>query len=115
MIAPDFAADALEILTSQKEPHSAAQKPVALPEKLFKTLLNGVIEQDKDLKTETEADFKVVTERQATDAEKMRRWYLPAKVCKHTKSNTIVLAKENRLISQRRRPNLPGRCPEPGH
>ena len=61
-------------------------------------MLNGVIEQDKDLKTETEADFKVVTER-ATTPEENKALVFAAKVCKHTKSNTIVLATDNRLIS----------------
>jgi phosphoribosylaminoimidazolecarboxamide formyltransferase / IMP cyclohydrolase len=98
LIAPDFAADALEILQAKKNRILLRRKPVALPEKLFKTLLNGVIEQDKDLKTETEADFKVVTER-ATTPEENKALVFAAKVCKHTKSNTIVLATDNRLIS----------------
>ncbi|MDB5260926.1 MAG: phosphoribosylaminoimidazolecarboxamide formyltransferase, partial [Adhaeribacter sp.] len=98
LIAPEFAADALEILQAKKNRILLRRKPVALPEKLFKTLLNGVIEQDKDLKTETEADFKVVTERPTTPAEN-KALVFAAKVCKHTKSNTIVLATENRLIS----------------
>ncbi|MGV3589754.1 MAG: bifunctional phosphoribosylaminoimidazolecarboxamide formyltransferase/IMP cyclohydrolase [Adhaeribacter sp.] len=98
LIAPEFAADALEILQAKKNRILLRRKPVALPGKLFKTLLNGVIEQDKDLKTETEADFKVVTERATTPAEN-KALVFAAKVCKHTKSNTIVLATENRLIS----------------
>ncbi|KAA9331214.1 bifunctional phosphoribosylaminoimidazolecarboxamide formyltransferase/IMP cyclohydrolase [Adhaeribacter soli] len=98
LIAPEFAADALELLKSKKNRILLKQKPVELSKKQFKTLLNGVIEQDKDLKTETEADFKPVTERQATDAEK-RALVFAAKVCKHTKSNTIVLAKEDQLLA----------------
>ena len=97
-IAPDFATDALEILQAKKNRILLRRKPVALPEKLFKTLLNGVIEQDKDLKTETEADFKLVTERPTTPEEN-KALVFAAKVCKHTKSNTIVLATDNRLIS----------------
>ena len=98
LIAPEFAADALELLKSKKNRILLKQNPVELPKKQFKTLLNGVIEQDKDLKTETEADFKPVTNRQVTDAEK-RALVFAAKVCKHTKSNTIVLAKENQLLA----------------
>ncbi|GEO05336.1 bifunctional purine biosynthesis protein PurH [Adhaeribacter aerolatus] len=98
LIAPEFDADALEILQAKKNRILLRRKPVALPEKLFKTLLNGVIEQDKDLKTETEADFRGVTERATTPAEN-KALVFAAKVCKHTKSNTIVLATENRLIS----------------
>jgi phosphoribosylaminoimidazolecarboxamide formyltransferase/IMP cyclohydrolase len=98
LIAPDFAADALEVLQTKKNRILLRRKPVALPEKLFKTLLNGVIEQDKDLATETEADFKVVTHR-ATTPEQNKALVFAAKVCKHTKSNTIILATADRLIS----------------
>jgi phosphoribosylaminoimidazolecarboxamide formyltransferase / IMP cyclohydrolase len=98
LIAPDFAADALEVLQAKKNRILLRRKPVELPKKLFKTLLNGVIEQDKDLATETESDFKVVTHR-ATTPEQNKALVFAAKVCKHTKSNTIVLATADRLIS----------------
>ena len=98
LIAPDFAAEALEILQTKKNRILLRRKPVALPNKLFKTLLNGVIEQDKDLATETEADFRVVTHR-ATTPEQNKALVFAAKVCKHTKSNTIVFATADRLIS----------------
>lgn len=98
LIAPDFAADALEILQTKKNRILLRRKPLALPGKLFKTLLNGVIEQDKDLNTETEADFKVVTTR-ATTPEQNKALVFAAKVCKHTKSNTIVFSTADRLIS----------------
>jgi len=98
LIAPDFAPEALTLLQTKKNRILLRRKPVALPNKLFKTLLNGVIQQDKDLKTETEADFKVVTTR-ATTAEENKALVFAAKVCKHTKSNTIVLATENRLLA----------------
>ena len=98
LIAPDFAAEALEILQTKTNRILLRRKPVALPNKLFKTLLNGVIEQDKDLATETEADFKVVTHR-ATTPEQNKALVFAAKVCKHTKSNTIVFSTADRLIS----------------
>ncbi len=98
LIAPAYDADALELLRSKKNRILLKQKPVEMPSKLFKTLLNGVIEQDKDLKTETEADFTTVTKRQPTDAEK-KALVFAAKVCKHTKSNTIVLATDKMMFS----------------
>ncbi len=98
LIAPEFEADALAILQAKKNRILLRRKHIALPERLFKTLLNGVIEQDKDLKTETEADFKVVTKR-ATTPEENRALVFAAKVCKHTKSNTIVLARANQLLA----------------
>ncbi|PRY10593.1 phosphoribosylaminoimidazolecarboxamide formyltransferase/IMP cyclohydrolase [Pontibacter ummariensis] len=98
LIAPDFDEDALELLKTKKNRILLKQKPVELPTKLFKTLLNGVIEQDKDLATETEADFKTVTKREPTSEEK-KALVFAAKVCKHTKSNTIVLATDKMMFS----------------
>ncbi|MCC9167756.1 bifunctional phosphoribosylaminoimidazolecarboxamide formyltransferase/IMP cyclohydrolase [Pontibacter harenae] len=98
LIAPEYDADALELLRSKKNRILLKQKPVELPTKLFKTLLNGVIEQDKDLKTETEADFTTVTKREPT-AEEKKALVFAAKVCKHTKSNTIVLATDKMMFS----------------
>ncbi|MDX5422698.1 MAG: bifunctional phosphoribosylaminoimidazolecarboxamide formyltransferase/IMP cyclohydrolase [Hymenobacteraceae bacterium] len=98
LIAPEYDADALELLRSKKNRILLKQKPVTLPEKQFKTLLNGVIEQDKDLATETEADFKTVTKREPT-AEEKKALVFAAKVCKHTKSNTIVLATDKMMFS----------------
>ncbi|MCC9137116.1 bifunctional phosphoribosylaminoimidazolecarboxamide formyltransferase/IMP cyclohydrolase [Pontibacter silvestris] len=98
LIAPAFDAEALELLRTKKNRILLKQKPVELPTKLFKTLLNGVIEQDKDLATETEADFKTVTKREPT-AEEKKALVFAAKVCKHTKSNTIVLATDKMMFS----------------
>ncbi|AMM50381.1 phosphoribosylaminoimidazolecarboxamide formyltransferase [Rufibacter sp. DG15C] len=98
LIAPAFDQDALELLSSKKNRILLRQKPVQLPTKLFKTLLNGVIEQDKDLATETAKDFKTATNR-APSQEEVEGLEFALKVCKHTKSNTIVLAKGNQLLS----------------
>jgi phosphoribosylaminoimidazolecarboxamide formyltransferase / IMP cyclohydrolase len=98
LIAPAYDTDALELLKTKKNRILLKQKPVELPTKLFKTLLNGVIEQDKDLATETEADFKTATKRQPT-AEEKKALVFAAKVCKHTKSNTIVLATDKMMFS----------------
>jgi phosphoribosylaminoimidazolecarboxamide formyltransferase/IMP cyclohydrolase len=61
-------------------------------------MLNGVIEQDRDIKTETKADMKPVTNRVPTDAE-YADLVFANKVVKHSKSNTIVLARNNQLIA----------------
>jgi phosphoribosylaminoimidazolecarboxamide formyltransferase / IMP cyclohydrolase len=98
LIAPDFSEEALGVLRSKKNRILLRQKAVELPKKLIKTLLNGVIEQDKDLKTESAADFKPVTQREPTE-EETDALVFAAKVCKHTKSNTIVLATKNQLLA----------------
>lgn len=93
LIAPDFAPDALDLLKSKKNRILLKRKSVALPAVMFKTILNGVLEQDKDNQTETADQFKTVTEKAPTDGE-LRALEFALKVCKHTKSNTIVLTKD---------------------
>lgn len=93
LIAPDYAPEALALLKSKKNRILLKRNTIALPTVMFKTILNGVLEQDKDNQTETTEQFKVVTEKAPTDSEN-RALEFALKVCKHTKSNTIVLAKE---------------------
>ncbi|MCS5491785.1 bifunctional phosphoribosylaminoimidazolecarboxamide formyltransferase/IMP cyclohydrolase [Algoriphagus limi] len=98
LIAPDFTEEALQILKGKKNRILLRQK-MALPgTKMIKTLLNGVIEQDKDLATESKEDFKVVTKVAPTEKE-MDALVFAAKVCKHTKSNTIVLSNDSQLFA----------------
>ena len=73
------------------------QKESKLPSKQFKTILNGVIEQDKDLKTESIADFQSITIGKASESE-LNDLVFANKLVKHTKSNTIVLAKNKQLL-----------------
>jgi phosphoribosylaminoimidazolecarboxamide formyltransferase/IMP cyclohydrolase len=96
--APSYSPKALEILKSKKNRMILQRNNVKLAEKQFKTLLNGFIEQDKDLKTETNTDLKTVTVRKPTENE-ITSLLFAAKVCKHTKSNTIILAKDGQLFA----------------
>jgi len=98
LIAPDFAPEAQALLQSKKNRILLRRKPVDMPTRLVKTILNGRLEQDKDNRTETGADFKVVTQKAPTESE-VRALEFALKVCKHTKSNTIVLAREGQLIA----------------
>ena len=98
LIAPDYAPDALDLLRSKKNRILLKRKPVALPTVMFKTILNGVLEQEKDNKTEAADQFKTVTQRAPTESE-VRALAFALKVCKHTKSNTIVLASEGKLLA----------------
>lgn len=97
IIAPSYDADALEVLKVKKNRIILIQKDVELPKKQFKTLLNGVIEQDIDFKTETASDLETVTKVAPTDQE-VKDLIFASKLAKHTKSNTIVLAKNQQLI-----------------
>ena len=97
LIAPDFAADALELLQKKSKRILLRIKSFDRATKSFKSLLNGVIVQDTDLKMEATADFKVVTEK--VPGEKAIADLVFANKCvKHLKSNTIVLIKNQQLI-----------------
>lgn len=98
LIAPAYSEDAIKILTSKKNRIILLRKPIKLPSKLFKTLLNGVIEQDKDLMMEGPQQMQTVTVKQPTENE-LKDLFFANKVVKHTKSNTIVLAKNSMLIA----------------
>ncbi|WP_373522954.1 bifunctional phosphoribosylaminoimidazolecarboxamide formyltransferase/IMP cyclohydrolase [Aquiflexum sp.] len=98
LIAPSFDDDALALLKGKKNRILLQQKIQIEGTKQVKTLLNGIIEQDKDLQTESIEDFKVVTKVTPTEEEK-NALVFAAKVCKHTKSNTIILSNSNQLFS----------------
>ena len=98
LIAPEYTEEALKVLKSKKNRILLVRKPVAFGKKMFKTLLNGVLEQDKDLVTEKIANFKTVTQKAPTDSE-LKGLEFALKICKHTKSNTIILAKEGQLLA----------------
>lgn len=98
IIAPGYAAEALELLKTKPNRMILQQKETKLSPKSFRTLLNGVIEQDKDLKMETEAEMQLVT-KTAPTAEEKQDLVFANKIVKHTKSNTIVLAKGGQLLA----------------
>jgi phosphoribosylaminoimidazolecarboxamide formyltransferase / IMP cyclohydrolase len=98
LIAPSYDTAALELLRSKKNRMILQQKLPLTATKQFKSLLNGVIEQDLDLKTDAEADLKAVTKVAPTDSE-VKALLFASKICKHTKSNTIILAVNGQLLS----------------
>lgn len=98
VIAPSYDADALEILKGKKNRVILVQKQFELPKTQFRTILNGVLVQDKDNITDKKENFEVVTNLAPTDTEKEDLEFA-SKLCKHTKSNTIVIAKNNQLLA----------------
>jgi len=98
LIAPSYQPEAVELFKAKKNRVILQRKDVELSKKQFKTLLNGVIEQDKDLIIEGPDQMTSVTEKQAT-AEELNDLYFANKIVKHTKSNTIVFVKNNTLIA----------------
>ncbi|MDE3742864.1 bifunctional phosphoribosylaminoimidazolecarboxamide formyltransferase/IMP cyclohydrolase [Maribacter polysaccharolyticus] len=98
VIAPSYADDALEILKGKKNRIILIQNEVEMPDMLVRTCLNGVLLQEKDHKTDAVADLTEVTVKTPTDRE-VEDLIFASKLCKHTKSNTIVLAKNKQLCA----------------
>ncbi len=98
ILAPGYDPQALEILKTRKNRIILQKKSYDFPAKQFRSILNGVIEQDRDLKTEDTSDLKVVTKSSPSEYEQTDLFFAN-KVVKHTKSNTIVLAKNKQLCA----------------
>ncbi len=98
VIAPGYDEDALQVLMKKKNRIILIQKNNELPGKIIRTVLNGVVLQDRDKASETAEDMKQVTETQAT-AEQIDDLIFANKIVKHSKSNTIVLAKDRQLLA----------------
>lgn len=97
LIAPAFEDSALKILKSKKNRILLVQKTTDFPKNQYRTILNGVLYQEKDLKTDSKEDLKTVTSINPSENE-INDLLFAAKICKHTKSNAIVLAKNLQLL-----------------
>ena len=98
IIAPGFSDDAMRILKSKKNRIILESKSAIFPETIVRSSLNGLLLQTRDNHRDSIEDLKVVTKRSPTEKE-IDDLILASAICKHTKSNTIVLAKDQQLIS----------------
>ena len=98
VIAPNFCTDALEILVTKKNRILLKQKQIELPKRLIRTCLNGYLVQDKDSVTDSKDLLEKATYLSPTNDE-VKDLIFASKICKHTKSNTIVLAKNKQLLA----------------
>jgi phosphoribosylaminoimidazolecarboxamide formyltransferase / IMP cyclohydrolase len=98
IIAPSYDDCGLELLKSKKNRIILIQKEVKLPLYNYRSLLNGVVMQERDSKAETKEDMQTVTKLAAKDSEIVDLIFAN-KIVKHSKSNTIVLSKNNQLLS----------------
>ena len=98
IIAPDYDVNALEILTQKKNRIILVRKETEMPRQQYRSVLNGVLVQDRDLKVETPEDCKPVTNKVAT-AEEIEDMLFANKIVKNSKSNAIVLAKNRQLLA----------------
>jgi phosphoribosylaminoimidazolecarboxamide formyltransferase/IMP cyclohydrolase len=98
LMAPEFEKDALEILKSKKNRVLLILKDFHIPSYNVRTALNGVLVQARDADTDSENNMNAVTD-VAPNQEQINDLLFAAKICKHTKSNTIVLAKSGQLLA----------------
>jgi phosphoribosylaminoimidazolecarboxamide formyltransferase / IMP cyclohydrolase len=98
VVAPNYDEEAISILSEKKNRIILIQKEVEMSATSVRTCLNGVLVQDKNSKTDTKTDLKTVTITTPTSQE-IDDLIFASKICKNTKSNTIVFAKNGTLIS----------------
>ncbi|MGB2385666.1 MAG: bifunctional phosphoribosylaminoimidazolecarboxamide formyltransferase/IMP cyclohydrolase [Flavobacteriaceae bacterium] len=98
VIAPSFSVEALELLKGKKNRILLIQKLTELPKNSVRTCLNGYLVQDKDNITDSEEILETTT-KISPKQEEIEDLLFASKLCKHTKSNTIVLAKNKQLCA----------------
>ncbi len=98
LIAPSFDHDALAFLKEKKNRILLKQNIIEKPKTQIRTILNGILHQDKDTKTDSLNDIKIVTKNKPSK-QQLADLFFASKICKHTKSNTIVFAKGKQLYS----------------
>ena len=98
VIAPSYDAGAISILSEKKNRIILVQNEVALPQRQVRTCLNGILVQDKNNITDNKEHLKTVTLTAPNSAE-IEDLLFASKICKNTKSNTIVLAINRTLIA----------------
>ena len=98
VIAPSYDEDALATLKGKKNRVILIQKQVKLPNQIVRTSLNGLLVQDKDDKTDALENLEYATNNKPSQKE-LEDLLFASKICKHTKSNTIVLVKDKQLFA----------------
>ena len=98
VIAPEYDTEATAILQEKKNRIILVQNEVALPQKQVRTCLNGILVQERNNITDNKEDLRTVTTIAPTEQE-IQDLIFASKICKNTKSNTIVFAKNGTLIA----------------
>ncbi len=104
IIAPGYQAQALEILTTKPKWKNNVRllKIASMLDGTsagleYRRVTGGLLVQDRDDAQDPESEYKIVTDRAPTE-EELRNLHFAWKVCKHVKSNAIVLAKDGMLL-----------------
>lgn len=98
IIAPEYSDDALEVLKQKKNRIILVIKKALDTTRQFRSILNGALVQDRDLKIETPEDLKQVSEKAVTP-QQISDLLFANKIVKNSKSNSIVLAKDRMLLA----------------
>jgi phosphoribosylaminoimidazolecarboxamide formyltransferase/IMP cyclohydrolase len=98
VIAPSYDTEALHILQEKKNRIILTLNEVPLPQRQVRSCLNGLLIQDRNTITDNKEGLKNVTLTAPTEQE-INDLIFASKICKNTKSNTIVLAKNGQLIA----------------
>ncbi|MBD5173726.1 MAG: bifunctional phosphoribosylaminoimidazolecarboxamide formyltransferase/IMP cyclohydrolase [Bacteroidales bacterium] len=98
IIAPAYSEEALEILRHKKNRIILIQKSKLNTTRQFRSILNGALVQERDLAIETVQDLTQATEKAVTE-QQAKDLLFANKIVKHSKSNAIVLAKNNQLLA----------------
>ncbi len=98
IIAPEYSPEALEILKSKKNRIILLDNGVRPSAKKFRSLLGGILVQDRDEKVENPDELKNVTQLAPT-TEQIEDLLFANKLVKHSKSNAIVLVKDSMLLA----------------
>ena len=98
-IAPDYDDDALEVLRGKKNRIILRRKGFKMADPMFRSVLNGVLVQDRDNVVPTAADMQKSVTSTPITAEQAEDLAFATILVKHTKSNAIVLAKGRQLYA----------------
>lgn len=98
VISPEYDSEAIVVLQEKKNRIILVQNEVELPQRQVRTCLNGILVQDRNNSTDNKTSLKTVTTISPTE-QQLDDLIFASKICKNTKSNTIVFAKNGTLIS----------------
>ena len=98
VIAPAYDDEALKVLKQKKNRIILVLRDFELPRRQYRSLLNGFLVQDRDNKSDQKSEMEVKTKVKPSENE-YEDLVFASKICKHTKSNTIVLAKNRQLFA----------------
>ena len=98
IVAPNYKAEALKLLKEKKNRIILVQKDISLPSNTYRSCLNGILVQERDSKTDNAKKLDFITTKKP-NAQEIEDLIFASKICKHTKSNTIVLAKNGQLLA----------------